>query len=304
MNDPLTLLAKCSLCPRECGVDRLGGKIGFCGVGNEIIIAHYGAHFGEETPISGSRGSGTIFFGSCNLRCIYCQNYQISQTTTGERVTIEELVDIFFELKQMGCHNINLVSPLPYIPFIAVAIKRALSDDIGIPFVYNTNAYEHVRSLQILDGLIDIYLPDFKYWNAYIGERLSGIPIEKGYPEYAKKAIIEMKRQTGDLVIENGVAKRGILIRHLVLPANLAGSLSILKWIRDTLGKDTYISLMSQYYPVYKAHEHPMLNRRIRYDEYNDLVMFLSENGFENVFIQELESAALYLPDFRKKKPF
>jgi len=304
MDNPLSLLEKCTLCPRECCVNRLCGEIGFCGIGNDIVVAHYGAHFGEETPISGLRGSGTIFFSSCNLHCIYCQNYQISQTTTGERITVDGLVDIFFELKQMGCHNINLVSPVPYIPFIAVATKRAISKGIGIPFVYNTNAYEQVHALRLLDGLIDIYLPDFKYWNSNIAERFSETPKGKGYSEYAKNAIIEMKRQTGNLVIENGVAKRGILIRHLVLPANLAGSLNILKWIRDTLGNDTYISLMSQYYPVYQAHKHPMLNRKIRYDEYNELVMFLSKNGFENVFIQELESAALFLPDFRKKKPF
>jgi putative pyruvate formate lyase activating enzyme len=297
-------LEKCALCPRECGINRLEGEKGFCGIGNEIIIAHYGAHFGEETPISGTRGSGTIFFASCNLRCIYCQNYQISHGRTGENITVQGLVEIFFRLKRQGCHNINLVSPVPYIPFIIEAIRIAKAEGIKIPFVYNTNAYESVSALHALDGLIDIYLPDFKYWNAYIAENLSHAPRDKGYPEHAKRAVTEMKRQAGDLLVEDGVAKKGLLIRHLVLPANLAGSRHIIGWIKEHLGTGTFISLMSQYYPVYKALTHPMLNRKIRYDEYNDLVAFLSENGFENVFIQELESAPLFVPDFEHTEPF
>jgi len=304
MKDTMLLLEKCTLCPRECGVNRLEGEVGFCGVGNEIVVAHYGAHFGEEPPISGQKGSGTIFFSSCNLRCIYCQNYQISHWKSGETITTKRLTEIFFELERKGCHNINLVSPVPYIPFIVASIEMAKDEGIGIPFVYNTNGYENVHALQSLDGLIDIYMPDFKYWSANVAEKLSHIPADKSYPEYAKMSITEMKRQTGNLVIENGVAVKGLLIRHLVLPANLAGSLSILTWIRDALGKETYISLMSQYYPVYKAYEHPMLNRRIRYSEYKGLVEFLAENGFENVFVQELESSSLFLPDFRKEKPF
>ncbi len=304
MDNPLNLLEKCTLCPRGCGVNRLNGEKGFCGIGNEIVIAHYGAHYGEEPPISGRRGSGTIFFSSCNLRCIFCQNYQISHRSSGERYTIQGLADIFFELEANGCHNVNLVSPVPYIPFIIEAIRIAKAKGIKIPFVYNTNAYESVSALRALDRLIDIYMPDFKYWNANIAERLSHIPAEKGYPEYAKLAITEMKRQTGNLIVEDGVAKKGLLIRHLVLPSNLAGSLNILTWIRDELGKDTHISLMSQYYPVHKAHDHPMLNRKIRHDEYDILVAFLSENDFKNVFIQELESAPLFLPDFAEKVPF
>lgn len=304
MNDPLLLLEKCVLCPRECGVNRFNGEKGFCGIGNEIIIVHYGAHFGEETPISGTRGSGTIFFASCNLRCIYCQNYQISHGRSGESVTVQGLVEIFFQLKQQGCHNINLVSPVPYIPFITLAIEQAIKEGIEIPFIYNTNAYENVHALRALDGLIDIYLPDFKYWSAYIAEKLSHVPGDKSYPEHAKCAISEMKRQAGDLVIEGGFAKKGILIRHLVLPGNLAGSRHIIKWIKEHLGIGTFISLMSQYYPLYKAALYPILNRKIRYDEYNDLVTFLSENGFENVFIQELESAPLFVPDFEHTEPF
>jgi len=304
MDNPLNLLEKCELCPRGCHINRLVDEKGFCGIGNEIVVAHYGAHFGEEPPISGTKGSGTIFFASCNLRCIYCQNYQISHSRSGENITIQELVEIFFQLKRQGCHNINLVSPVPYIPFIVAAIKIAKKEGMGIPFVYNTNAYENVYALRALDGLIDIYMPDFKYWSPHVAEKLSHATSDKSYPEYAKMAIAEMKRQAGDLVIEDGVAKQGLLIRHLVLPANLAGSLNILTWIRDTLGKGTFISLMSQYYPVYKALAHPMLDRKIRHDEYNDLVTFLTENGFKNVFIQELESASLFVPDFDEKVPF
>jgi putative pyruvate formate lyase activating enzyme len=213
-------------------------------------------------------------------------------------------VEIFFQLKQQGCHNINLVSPVPYIPFIVLAIEQAIKKGIGIPFIYNTNAYEHVHALRALDGLIDIYLPDFKYWSAYIAEKLSHVPRDKGYPEHAKWAILEMKRQAGDLVIEDGIAKKGLLIRHLVLPGNLAGSRHIIEWIKEHLGTGTFISLMSQYCPLYKAASYPILNRKIRYDEYNDLVAFLSENGFENVFIQELESAPLFVPDFEHTEPF
>ena len=193
---------------------------------------------------------------------------------------------------------------MPYIPFIALAIEQAKKEGIGIPFIYNTNAYEHVHALRALDGLIDIYLPDFKYWSAYIAEKLSLVPSGKGYPEHAKSAISEMKSQTGDLVIEDGIAKRGILIRHLVLPGNLAGSRHIIEWIKERLGIGTFISLMSQYYPLYNAASYPILNRKIRYDEYNELVTFLSENGFENVFIQELESAPLFVPDFEEDEPF
>lgn len=300
----LALLEKCELCPRRCKARRLRGERGYCGIAGEIIIAHYGAHFGEEPPISGTKGSGTIFFSSCNLRCIYCQNYQISHDRIGKPVSVEGLVKIFFELEQEGCHNINLVSPTPYAPYIAAAIREAKEGGIGIPFVYNTNAYEQVETLQILNGLIDVYLPDFKYWNPHIAKKLSDVPLDKEYPEHARMAISEMKRQTGDLVIEDGLAKQGMLVRHLVLPGSLAGSRQIISWIKDNLGTGTFISLMSQYLPLYKAETYPMINRKIRQEEYGRLTDFLIEKGFKNVFIQELNSAPLFVPDFHQKKPF
>jgi len=256
----LSLLEQCEICPRQCRVNRLNGKRGYCGVGKDLIIAHYGAHFGEEPPITGTGGSGNIFFSSCNLRCVYCQNYQISHTTKGKRISIDELIDIFFHLQQQGVHNINLVSPTPYAPLIGIAIRRAKEKGITIPFVYNTNAYENKETIHMLDGLIDIYLPDFKYWNIHIAKRLSDAP---DYRYHAQASILEMKHQVGNLSMENGIATKGILVRHLVLPGNLSGTKKVLLWIKEYLGKDTFISLLSQYYPAHRAQQYPLLKRRI-----------------------------------------
>jgi putative pyruvate formate lyase activating enzyme len=304
MEDEFLLLEKCEICPRKCGADRLRGEKGYCGIGKEIIIAHYGPHYGEEPPISGRDGSGTIFFSSCNLRCIFCQNYQISHYREGESCTVEELVEIFIILEKQGCHNINLVSPTPYLPFIAAAVKKARLRGLGIPFVYNTNAYENVEALKMLDGLIDIYMPDFKYWSAGVAKKLSDVPVDRSYPEHAAAAILEMKRQVGILTIKNGVAAKGLLVRHLVLPGNLAGSDKIIEWIGDNLGRDTFISLMSQYYPVHRAGQYPLMNRKIRHEEYDRLTDLLVKEGFNNAFVQKLESAPLFVPDFEKEKPF
>jgi len=301
MDDHLCLLERCELCPRRCRVNRLGGQTGYCGVPDRILIAYYGRHYGEEPPISGDMGSGNIFFSSCNLRCIYCQNYQISHTITGREFSIEELAGIFLELERQGCHNINLVSPIPYIPMIIPAIEKARSKGLKLPFVYNTNAYENVETIRLLEGFIDIYLPDFKYWNKNIAKRLSDVG---DYPEHAQVAILEMKAQVGDLVVKKGIAEKGLLLRHLVLPNNLAGSRQILAWVLKELGRDTYLSLMSQYYPLHNASQYPMINRRIKDREYDELIDFLITNGFENVFIQEPESAEEFIPDFRLHDPF
>jgi putative pyruvate formate lyase activating enzyme len=302
--DALPLLRRCELCPRRCGVNRLEGLAGYCGVAAEILVAHWGPHFGEEPPISGEEGSGNIFFSSCNLRCIYCQNYQISHLKMGRRVAVDELVEIFCGLANRGCHNINLVSPTPYIPLLAMAIGDAKRRGMAIPFVYNSNGYENVEALKTLEGLIDIYLPDFKYWSGGIATRLSDVPKEKEYAVHAMAAIKEMFRQVGHLTMERGLAKRGLMIRHLVLPGGLSGSRSILEWIKKEFGRQTFVSLMSQYYPLHGAGEHPILKRRIRQGEYDALVGYLIREGFENVYIQELESASQFVPDFEKAEPF
>ncbi|OPY80670.1 MAG: Radical SAM superfamily protein [Syntrophorhabdus sp. PtaU1.Bin153] len=299
--DRMALFTRCELCPRRCGVDRSGGQTGYCGVGNEIVVSHCGAHFGEEPPISGIKGSGNIFFSSCNLRCLYCQNWQISHEVRGQRFTVEKLVETFLVLQRKGLHNINLVSPTPYVPLIGQAIEEGRKQGVSIPFVYNTHAYENVETLKTLDGLIDVYLPDFKYWNSGVAGRLSGAP---DYPETARRAILEMKRQVGHLTIEQGIVTRGLLVRHLVLPGNLAGSRQVLSWIGEHLGPETYISLMAQYNPLYRASEYPMLKRRITEKEYDQLIDFLMNRGFENVFTQERESSSVLVPDFEKTEPF
>ncbi len=304
MKNILELLEECRLCPRQCGASRLKDQKGYCGASDKVVIAHYGPHHGEEPPISGTSGSGTVFFSFCNLRCVFCQNYQISHNGMGQEITPEELTEIFLILQTRGCHNINLVSPVPYIPHIASAIRKAKKGGLAIPVVYNTNAYESVESLGVLDGLVDIYLPDFKYWNAAIAEKLSGTPKGKPYPDFAKKAILEMKRQVGDLVVEDGIAKKGLLLRHLVLPNGLAGSKEIVQWVSESLGTGTYISLMSQYYPTHEAYRFPLLRRKIRLEEYAAVTEYLLGEGFENVFIQEIESAPLFVPDFENDEPF
>lgn len=305
VEDYLLMLKRCEVCPRRCGVNRLEGETGYCGVGGQPIIAYYGPHFGEEPPITGTGGSGNIFFSSCNLRCIYCQNHQISHSRVGGIYSIAGLIDIFFRLKEAGCHNINLVTPTPYLPIIAMAIKKAKEAGIGLPFIYNTNAYENVEALSMLDGLIDVYLPDFKYWSPLIAKRLSDAPERAPYPVYARMAIKEMKRQVGDLIIKDGLAVKGLLVRHLVLPGGLSGSRHIIDWIAEELGTNTYLSIMSQYHPLHMANRYPLMNRRLKRKEYYSLIEFLIEKGFENVYIQEMESAGLLIPDFDKKvNPF
>ncbi len=294
-------LERCVLCPRRCGVDRVHGKVGFCGAGSTCVVAHHGPHFGEEPPISGARGSGTMFFSPCNLRCLFCQNHEISHATVGRKVETGGLVEMFFDLERQRVHNINLVSPTPYVPLIAEAIETAKQQGLALPFVYNTNAYETRETIRRLKGLIDVYLPDFKYANGAVAGRLSFAP---DYPRHAAEAIIEMKSQTGDLVVRDGIAQKGIIVRHLVLPGNLAGSRRVIRWIKEHLGAETCVSLMSQYIPLHRAHEHKLLSRRITAGEYDRAVEFMEHEGFGNVFVQEPDSAELLIPDFGKKEPF
>lgn len=296
------LLRRCEVCPRRCGVNRLEGKVGFCRVDQRILISHYGRHFGEEPPISGESGSGNIFFTSCNMRCIYCQNYQISQEMLGTEVSLDRLIEIFFELREQGAHNINLVSPTPYIPHLIEALKKARDRGLDIPVVYNTNSYERKEILRYMRGLVDIYLPDMRYSNDLIAERLSS---SKSYTHFAKEAILEMRDQVGEkLIMEDGIGKRGMIVRLLVLPNNLSGTKKALEWIFKNLGKDTTLSIMAQYEPLFRASEVPMLSRRIKEEEYNDVVEYALSLGFEDIFIQELESSKLFIPDFTKEEPF
>lgn len=301
MNDFSSLLEKCELCPRCCGVNRLKGERGFCGVGAEPVIAHYGPHFGEEPPISGMRGSGNVFFSSCNLRCVYCQNHQLSHGGAGRPVSVAGLEDIFLSLEDQGVHNVNLVSPTPYVPFVIAAIEGARRRGLSVPFVYNTNAFVSESTLRTIDGLIDIYLPDFKYWHRGTAKKLSDAPT---YPEHARRAILEMYRQVGHPVLKEGLMERGLIVRHLVLPGDVAGAGHIIAWIKENLGAGTWLSLMSQYSPLHNAPAYPIMNRMVRDYEYGRLVRLLVENGFQNALIQELDSPSLFVPDFERPEPF
>ncbi len=305
------LLAACTVCPKDCGNDRLRDELAACYSGRLPIVSSYTAHFGEEPCLSGTHGAGNIFFGNCNLRCVYCQNYQISQTWKEQRkneVTHERLAEMMLELEARGCHNIGFVSPTHFAPQMARAILIAAEQGFDLPIVYNTNAYDSVEVLTLLDGIVDVYLPDLKYADADAGFQFSKI---RDYPRHARAAIKEMHRQMRDELVfdEHGLLKRGLLIRLLVLPNDLAGLEENLRWIRDELGPKTAVSLMAQYYATNKAATDPryiLLSRRISEGEWFDAVSLLEDLGMEEGFMQEYESAShYYRPDFNDKdKPF
>lgn len=305
------MLTACNICPKDCGNNRLNDEIAACYSGRLPIVSSYTAHFGEEPCISGSRGAGNIFFGNCNLRCVYCQNYQISQTwkvQSRNAVSHERLAEMMLELQARGCHNIGFVSPTHFVPQMARAVLLAAENGLCLPIIYNTNAYDSVAALQLLDGIVDIYLPDLKYADAAAGFQYSKV---RDYPKFARAAIKEMHRQMGsDLVFdENGLLKRGLLIRLLVLPNDLAGLEDNLRWIHSELGPKTAISLMAQYYATNKAatdSRYILLSRRISEGEWFEAVELLDELGFEEGFIQEYESASYYYrPDFTDtEQPF
>lgn len=242
----------CRLCPRECGARRRRGQVGVCRTGERAVVSSYGPHFGEEPPLTGWRGSGTIFFGWCNLRCLYCQNYQISQEGEGRETTHLELAHMMLTLQRWGCHNINLVSPTHVVPQILSALAIAASQGLSVPLVYNTGGYDALPVLRLLEGIVDIYMPDMKYSDAEVGRRLSGIP---DYPQRNREAVREMHRQVGDLVIEDGLAKRGLLVRHLVLPHGLAGTTEVVRFLVEEISPRTYVNVMGQYRPCYRAWE-------------------------------------------------
>ena len=290
-------LEKCNICPHNCGINRLNGKIGRCKATGKIKLAKASIHNFEEPCISGEKGSGTVFFSNCNLRCIFCQNYKISQLGLGKEISIEELADIFIDEQNKNVENINLVTPTMYVYQIVEAIKIARSKGLYIPIVYNSNGYENVETIKKLKGYIDIYLPDLKYSNDKISYKYSGI---KHYFESATAAIKEMYNQVGNPVLdENGIMKKGLIIRHLVLPNNLQNSKDILKWINDNMDKNVFVSVMAQYFPTHMAKEFPEINRKLTKEEYEEIEDYLYSLDLDNGYIQELgEHEEEYVPDF------
>lgn len=287
-------MEKCEICPRKCGVDRKIGR-GFCGVGERPKVAKAFLHKWEEPCISGRNGSGTVFFSGCNLKCIFCQNYRISQEYSGKEIFLEELSNIYLRLQSMGAHNINLVNPSHYVRQIKQSLK--ISSNLNIPVIYNTNAYETIDGLKEVEGLIQVYLPDLKYMDESTARKYSGAP---DYFEVACTAIKEMYRQVGGPVLdEKGMITGGLIIRHLILPGLASESIRILDYIKNNLPDDIYISLMSQYTPVYMAEKYPEINRGITRREYERVLNHFFRLGFENGYVQERESASCeYIPEF------
>lgn len=275
------ILKRCELCPRRCHVDRTSGERGFCKTGDKPFIASWGPHYGEEKPLVGRHGSGTVFFGNCNLGCIFCQNYSISHLGEGQEISFEKLSSIMIELQQMGCHNINMVTPTHQVPMMLRALELAKAKGLSIPIVYNCGGYESLHVIKLLEGLIDIYMPDFKYSDPQMSLKYSDAA---DYPEIAKTVIKEMYRQVGDLKIyDTGVAVRGLLVRHLVLPEGIAGTAGVVKFISGEISKNTYINIMDQYHPCFRAFDMPPLNRRITDKEYRDAIQLALDAGLKRI---------------------
>lgn len=289
-------ITECRLCPRECRANRLMFP-GRCGGGHRAAVNLHCLHRGEEPVLSGSRGSGTVFFSHCAMRCVYCQNHRISQEGLGTPRSIAGLCDMTLELQETGAHNINLVTASHYTPHAAAALRMALDRGLRIPVVWNSSAYEKPETLRLLEGLVDVYLPDLRYHNGETAARYSGAP---DYPERARDAILEMFRQAGHLRVEEGLAVSGVMIRLLLLPGRTREIRESLSWIRDALGRETWISLMGQYYPAHRAGEYPEINRAVSAGEYSQCLEYLEDLGFENGFTQEVGSSAAFTPDFAR----
>ncbi len=270
-------LRACTLCPRQCGVNRLEGETGVCNTGESALVASFNAHFGEESPLVGRNGSGTIFFTHCNLMCNFCQNYDISHESAGQQVVDEQLADMMVSLQKAGCHNINFVTPTHVIYPLLVALPIAIEKGLSVPLVYNSGGYDAVESLKILDGVIDIYMPDFKFWDAAIAKQTCDA---EDYPDVARKAVLEMHRQVGDLKIDSGgVAQRGLLVRHLVLPQDLAGTRMVMRFIAREVSKDTYVNIMPQYRPCGRAHEVQALSKSLSTADYQKALISAEKEG-------------------------
>lgn len=302
-----TILESCTSCPRNCNVDRTSGEPGICRSGNLPIVSSYTPHFGEEPVLSGTRGAGNIFFGNCNLRCVYCQNYLISQnyiTEIQNEVSYERLAEIMIELQNRNCHNIGLVSPTHFTPSILKSIYLAVEKGLNLPIIYNSNGYDSVEMLELYEGIIDIYLPDFKYGDNSAGKTYSKV---SDYYDKAGSAVKEMYRQVGsELVYKDGVVARGLIIRHLVLPNSLAETENVFRFIAEELDTNVHISLMAQYYPANKADKYPLLSRSLSYSEYARATELLDKYELRNGWIQEMESKEFYRPFFEetRKDPF
>jgi putative pyruvate formate lyase activating enzyme len=295
------LLSSCSLCPRNCRVNRSAGEKGRCRQGSKAKLAKALPHFGEEPPFSGSRGAGTVFFSGCALHCLYCQNYQISQEDLGNEKEIEDLARIFLDLQDQGCHNLDLVSPTPHLPFILKALEEAIPQGLRLPLVYNTHGYLSETTLKLLEGIVDLYLPDMKYGDNADTLVLSQV---EDYTDHNQAAIGEMFRQVGPLTTdERGLAQRGLLVRHLILPHNQSDSPLALRKL-SALSPAIPISLMAQYRPCYQAGQVPEINRSIHPEEYTEIVTLAEQMDFEEIYVQELDSAHLYYPDFTQEDPF
>jgi putative pyruvate formate lyase activating enzyme len=283
------LLASCNLCPRCCGIDRRHDETGYCRSGYLPVVSNYNAHHGEEPPVSGHNGSGTVFFANCNLRCAYCQNWPISQLGRGRQVDFAKLAEMMMELQQRGCHNINFVTPSHMTVQILLALKAAVPMGFRLPLVYNTSGYDSLESLKLLDGVIDIYLPDIRYSDPAAAEKYSGAA---DYPEINRRAIKEMWRQTGKLLTDqDGIAQRGMIVRHLVLPHHLSQTRQALEFLAREVSPRVHLSLMAQYFPIHQALSFPELARHISQDEYQQALDWLEELGLENGWHQELDDS-------------
>ncbi|MFC1941205.1 radical SAM protein [Chloroflexota bacterium] len=302
-----TRLGSCDICPRECGVNRLEGERGFCHSAHLPIVSAICAHCGEEPVISGSRGSGTIFFGNCNMRCVYCQNHQISQNwkqQSAKEMDFHTLAEGMLYLQdELGCHNINFVSPSHFVPQLVRTVLEAVPMGLRLPLVYNTSGYDSIKSLRELDGIISVYLPDLRYASDKWARKFSKAP---DYVAHARAATQEMYRQVGDLVVdEDGLARRGLIVRHLILPNRLAGSQDSLTWLVNEVSPTVTVSIMSQYFPTHRAPRIPSLSRTISASEYSEVVDLVDRLGLENGWLQEMGASDNYLPDFaREECPF
>ncbi len=275
------MLRDCRICPRNCGVDRLSGETGVCRTGRYAKVASFGPHFGEEAPLVGKHGSGTIFFSACNLFCTFCQNYDISHLDHGEEVDAKGLAGMMLALSRKGCHNINLVSPSHVVPQILEALAIATEEGLNIPLVYNTGGYDSVDTLRLLDGIVDIYMPDFKFWDNDMARRYLKA---SDYRPIAMEAIKEMHSQVGDLVLDrNGIAIRGLIVRHLVMPSGVAGTKEIMEFLANVISRDTYVNIMDQYRPYYKAMNDDLIGRRITRDEFLDAVLTATRSGLRRL---------------------